>query len=75
MGKNDLLLAFYWPVKAICAVQRLQKAAFCPFLPIILASRQMDMCASSFCIDSVGEINGTLLPHFSHMRMGHDQYS
>ncbi len=29
MGKNDLFLAFYSAVKAICAVQRLQKAIFC----------------------------------------------
>jgi hypothetical protein len=47
MGKNDLFLAFYRPVKAICAVQRLQKPPFCLFLPIILASRPMNTSASS----------------------------
>ena len=31
MGKNDLFLAFYWPVKAICAVQRLQRPFFACF--------------------------------------------
>jgi hypothetical protein len=34
MGKNDLFLAFYRPVKAIWAVQRLQKPIFCLFSPV-----------------------------------------
>ena len=75
MGKYDLFLAFYRPVKAICAVQRLQKPPFCLLLPIILPCSPMDMRASSFCIDSVSVINGSLPPHFFHMGMGHDQYS
>lgn len=58
MGRNDLFLAFYRPVKAICAVQRLQKPLFCLFLPIILASRPMDTGAKSSSIDSVGKLIG-----------------
>lgn len=54
MGKNDLFLVFYRPVKTICAVQRLQKPLFCLFLPIILASRLMDTGASISRIDSFG---------------------
>ena len=56
MGENDLFSAFYKRVKAICAVQRLQKAAFGLILPIILAARLMDTGASSSCIDSVCEL-------------------
>ncbi len=58
MGENDLFLVFYRPVKAICAVQRLQKPVFCLFLPIVLASRQIDTRTSSSCIDSVYEYIG-----------------
>ena len=58
MGKNDLFLAFYRPVKATCAVQRLQKPIFSLFLPIILASGPMDMGVISSCINSVCELHG-----------------
>ena len=56
MAKNDLFVAFYRPVSAIRAVQRLQKPVCCLFLPIILASSPIDTSASSYCIDSVGEL-------------------
>jgi hypothetical protein len=56
LAKNVLFLAFYRPVKAICAIKRLKKAVFCLLLPIIFASRPMDMCASSSCIDSASEL-------------------
>ena len=56
IGENDLFLAFYRPVKAICGAQRLQKPLFCLFLPVVLASRPMDMCAKNSCIDSVREL-------------------
>jgi hypothetical protein len=58
MGKNDLFLAFYRHVNAICAVQRLQKPLFCLFLPVILDSIPMDISARSSFINSVGELTG-----------------
>lgn len=52
MGENDLFLVFYRPIKAIYAVQWLQKAVFRLFLSVILACRPMDTCAISYLINS-----------------------
>ena len=58
MGKNDLFLVFLQARKGNLRQLATAKAVFCLFLPIILAPKPMNICASSSCIHSGRELIG-----------------